>query len=75
MDAAANVTRSKVAREISTADSKVRVLVLPTNEELAMARETLRVVALLQAESTQGEAVYLPERQAKNPGTVSHQRN
>ncbi|MDO5736125.1 MAG: acetate kinase [Propionibacteriaceae bacterium] len=75
LDVVANETRSKVAREISTADSKVRVLVIPTNEELAMARETLRVVQLLEAESTQGESAYLPERAQSNPGTVSHQRN
>ena len=30
--------------EISTADSKVRVLVVPTNEELAIARETVALV-------------------------------
>lgn len=41
---AANEERSKEAREISTADSRVRVLVIPTNEELAMARETLKVI-------------------------------
>lgn len=44
LDVAANEQRSKEAREISTADSKVRVLVIPTNEELAMARETLAVI-------------------------------
>ena len=30
--------------EISTADSKVKVLVVPTNEELAIARETAALV-------------------------------
>ena len=29
---------------ISTADSKVKVMVIPTNEELAIARETKRLV-------------------------------
>ncbi len=32
-------------RDISTDDSRVRVLVVPTNEELAIARETARVVS------------------------------
>ena len=44
LDETANTTRSKDSREISTPESKVRVLVIPTNEELAMARETLRVI-------------------------------
>ena len=29
---------------ISAADSKVKVMLIPTNEELAIARETLRLV-------------------------------
>jgi len=37
--------RSKSARPISTPDSKVTVLVVPTNEELAMARETRAAIA------------------------------
>lgn len=40
LDEAANDVRSGQARAISTADSKVAVLVVPTNEELAMARAT-----------------------------------
>jgi acetate kinase len=32
--------------EISTPDSKVKVFVIPTNEELAIARETVRVAGL-----------------------------
>jgi acetate kinase len=40
LDEAANAVRSKDPRVISTPDSKVTVLVVPTNEELAMARET-----------------------------------
>ena len=52
LDAEANAKRSKESREISTPASKVRVLVIPTNEELAMARETLAVVQLLSAPST-----------------------
>ena len=31
-------------REISAADSKVKVLIVPTNEELAIARETLALI-------------------------------
>ena len=30
--------------EITTADSKTKVMVIPTNEELAIARETVRLV-------------------------------
>lgn len=45
LDADANLVRSKQPREISTPESRVRVLVVPTNEELAMARETLAVLA------------------------------
>lgn len=40
LDEAANAVRSKQPRVISTPESKVTVLVVPTNEELAMARET-----------------------------------
>ncbi|PFG18255.1 acetate kinase [Propionicimonas paludicola] len=40
LDEAANAVRSKEPRVISTPDSKVTILVVPTNEELAMARET-----------------------------------
>ena len=31
--------------ELQTADSKVKVVVIPTNEELTIARETLEIVA------------------------------
>lgn len=44
LDQDANAVRSKENREISTPDSPVKVLVVPTNEELAMARETLKVI-------------------------------
>ncbi len=40
MDAKANAVRSREARIISREGSPVTVLVVPTNEELAMARET-----------------------------------
>lgn len=46
LDEEANDVRSKQARRISTSDSPVTVLVVPTNEELAMARETKAVVGL-----------------------------
>ncbi|MDL9938397.1 acetate kinase [Gordonia sp. ABSL1-1] len=40
-----NLMRSKQARRISTDDSAVAVLVVPTNEELAIARQAVAVVA------------------------------
>lgn len=43
IDADANKKRGEEI-EISTADSKVKVLVVPTNEELAIARETVALV-------------------------------
>ena len=42
IDDAANDVRGE-KRVISTADSKVKVMLIPTNEELAIARETLRL--------------------------------
>ena len=39
-----NNTRSKQVRRISTPNSRVEVLVVPTNEELMIARDTLRIV-------------------------------
>ncbi|MDO5066032.1 MAG: acetate kinase [Propionibacteriaceae bacterium] len=44
LDEEANQVRSKQPRAISTPDSPVAVLVVPTNEELAMAQDTLRVI-------------------------------
>lgn len=43
VDAEANTVRGE-DRVISTADSKVKVCVIPTNEELAIARETVALV-------------------------------
>lgn len=40
LDQEANKVRSKQPREISTPNSKVKIMVVPTNEELAMARKT-----------------------------------
>jgi acetate kinase len=44
LDAAKNKQRAKEARCISLEDSPVRVFVIPTNEELAIAREVANVV-------------------------------
>lgn len=44
IDEEANNAKSKVARDISTSNSKVKVLVVPTNEELEIAEETLEVM-------------------------------
>ena len=43
MDAEANKVRGE-ERVISAADSKVKVLLIPTNEELMIARDTLELV-------------------------------
>ena len=43
IDEEANAKRGQEI-EISTPDSKVKVLVVPTNEELAIARETVALV-------------------------------
>jgi acetate kinase len=45
MDAEANGSRSREPRVISSADSRVTIMVVPTNEELAMARETKAAIA------------------------------
>jgi acetate kinase len=44
IDAEKNAQRSKEARCISTQDSSVQVFVIPTNEELAIAREVANVI-------------------------------
>ena len=44
LDEAANRRSSKDARFISTPESRVKVLVVPTNEELIIARDTYRLV-------------------------------
>ncbi|WP_435925334.1 acetate/propionate family kinase [Paenibacillus sp. DYY-L-2] len=44
LDKEANKIRSGEPRRISTPNSKVEVLVVPTNEELVIARDTLRIV-------------------------------
>ncbi len=43
-DAEINATRSKEPRIISTADSSVTVLVVPTNEELAIAQQAMELI-------------------------------
>ena len=45
LDEELNGKRSKLDRLISTPDSAVAVAVIPTNEELMIARDTLRVTA------------------------------
>lgn len=45
LDEQANSTRSKQARVISTPESKVTVMVVPTNEEWSMARQTDEMLA------------------------------
>ncbi len=47
MDAEKNAIRGEEI-EISTPDSKVKVFVIPTNEELVIARDTLDIVSALQ---------------------------
>ena len=44
LDEQANAVRSKEPRRISTEDSRWAVLVVPTNEELAMVRETVKAI-------------------------------
>lgn len=44
LDKEANAVRSKEPRVISTAGSKVKVCVVPTNEELAMARQAFALI-------------------------------
>ena len=45
LDDEANKIRSKEPRRISQPDSPIQILVVPTNEELAMARETFTVIS------------------------------
>ena len=45
MDQEKNATRSGDERDISTADSKVKILVIPTNEELQIALTAQEVLA------------------------------
>jgi acetate kinase len=45
LDLEKNATRSKEPRIVSTPDSKVKVLVIPTNEELAMARQAAAAIS------------------------------
>ena len=45
MDESLNVVRSKEARVVSSSDSKVKILVVPTNEELEIARQAVALTA------------------------------
>ena len=44
LDQNKNAERNKSERDISSDSSRVRVLVIPTNEELVIARDTMRIV-------------------------------
>ncbi|MNH44873.1 Acetate kinase [compost metagenome] len=44
LDEARNAERRKDTRTISTDNSRVKVLVVPTNEELLIARDTYQIV-------------------------------
>ena len=44
MDPGRNQKREKGVREINAADSRVKILVVPTNEELKIARETQKIL-------------------------------
>lgn len=46
LDEEKNNTRSSQIREISTTDSKIKVMVVPTNEEVMIARDTIRILGL-----------------------------
>lgn len=46
MDFKENATRSDKIREISTFRSKVKLMIVPTNEEVMIARDTLRLLKL-----------------------------
>lgn len=52
LDEERNVLRSPEARTITTDDSRVSVLVVPTNEELLIARDTYKLVLELPAEDS-----------------------
>ncbi|MFC4808538.1 acetate/propionate family kinase [Paenibacillus sp. GCM10023250] len=47
LDEARNAVRSKEARFITTDDSRVKALVVPTNEELLIARDTYRLAKII----------------------------
>ena len=44
IDKEANNAKGSGIRDISAKDSKVKILIIPTNEELAIARETLALI-------------------------------
>lgn len=52
VDPERNAVRSKEPRRISTDDSAITVLVVPTNEELAIARQSAELVASLPGDSS-----------------------
>ena len=44
LDDSKNDLRSKNVREINTTDSKVKILVIPTNEELEIAKQVYQLL-------------------------------
>jgi acetate kinase len=44
VDEAKNTSPDRGERDISSAQSRVRVLIIPTNEELVIATDTMRIV-------------------------------
>lgn len=46
LDEEKNNTRSPEVREISAPDSKIKVMIVPTNEEVMIARDTIRILGL-----------------------------
>lgn len=73
LDEEANATRSRDPRVISRAASPVTVLVVPTNEELAMARETKAAIGvesptlLMWPSRSANPATTLPLKPANDP--------
>ena len=44
LDEQKNQSRSRLTRDISSANSSISVLVIPTNEELEIARQTITIL-------------------------------
>jgi acetate kinase len=67
LDEQANGQRSDVERAISTPGSRVQVLVIPTNEELVIARDTNRLIEERWNEKRLSEKRLNEERQNEEP--------
>jgi acetate kinase len=48
LDEEANAKARGEIRELTTRDSKIRAFLIPTNEELVIARDTVRLARLIQ---------------------------